>query len=397
MGSGRHRFRHAALQRGVEPQPGRQRVAGAAEVLRAVELCESAFGISIWQRRAVGKFAIAQHDHSAERDVGRERVVEVAVWVWWEADAREEVPELTHLRCGERGRRALQVRERAVERFDVRTIAAPVKWLVPDDVLHGLGDHHTFHRVKRVRDERALMIDHRAGEFACWIAEIPAEPVHAGIHMTRRARCLAEAGGAPRVVEMTATGGDFERRGIEQADDGLNLMAGGIHHGEARREAVIDVQASANLIEGEAARTFADFDGWLRKSRAVGVDGDDIARTHSRNVAARAIGTPRHGARVADGFGAFAGRDGRRRVVEVRIQIGDGLREVQRIDHRQFHADENAIQVRFEANFIARICAGDGDVACGRIGLHGHANVHQAARVADRERCGVDDGEIAVR
>src|SRR5882672_10535195 len=111
---------------------------------------------------------------------------------------------------------------------------------------------------------------------------------------------------------MTATGGNGERSWIEERHRVNDCLRSSIHHGEARRKPVEDVETMTSFVERQAAWSFTQFDGQRAKTVSFRVDDHKIPRTHAGHVAARAVRAPNHSARIANRLVALRRRqDGR--------------------------------------------------------------------------------------
>jgi hypothetical protein len=50
-----------------------------------------------------------------------------------------------------------------------------------------------------------LLVERLPIQFAGGIAQVPSQAIHAGVHVARRTRHVAQAGSAPGVVKMTTS------------------------------------------------------------------------------------------------------------------------------------------------------------------------------------------------
>src|SRR5438309_4491633 len=141
-----------------------------AKICRLTEHAPPGQGISIRQRGACREHVLAQRDLSRQGNVCGKRVVDLTVWIWGKANAREEIVKLSHLGVAQSSGGSLQIGKRLVEGLDVRAVAAPVKWLVPDNVLQRLRHHHSFHGMVIVRRGCALAVHGSGCDSASGIA-----------------------------------------------------------------------------------------------------------------------------------------------------------------------------------------------------------------------------------
>src|SRR6266542_3042416 len=195
--------------------------------------------------------------------------------------------------------------------------------------------------------------------------------------MAGRARGLAETGIAACVVEMLAPDFDGSRRRVEERNVRHDMERGGVEYRKGGRESVQHVEPLTRFVEGESRRAFTEFNGRGVDSLAVRVNQDKVARAHSGDIAARAGAVPDNAARVAQGKVAHALRNAGGRVVEMRVETDDGLRQRDWFDERQGHAEKRAAQVRIKAAYVRDIRADDRDPSVRRIHRHVHAKVHQ--------------------
>ena len=136
----------------------------------------------------------------------------VAAFDTYDLLMRGDVSNDIRLQSGERGR----------ELSEVVLVAAPVQGLVADDVLERLGGHGPLHRVPRgeVRvqpeEPHPEVLARQRLHLTAGVAEVPGEPVHARVDVTRGAGDVAEARALVRAVEVLAPALDGQRRRVVQ-------------------------------------------------------------------------------------------------------------------------------------------------------------------------------------
>src|ERR1051325_3363098 len=121
-------------------------MAGRTKAGLLIEQGEAGHSIAIWQRRA-SRQGKPQSEMARQRNVGRQRIIEVSIWIWWQMDASQKLSQFSHLGPLQACRRRLKIGERTVEGFNAWPVSAPMKRLVPKNFLQGLGYHYPLHGV----------------------------------------------------------------------------------------------------------------------------------------------------------------------------------------------------------------------------------------------------------
>src|SRR5262249_20705713 len=148
----------------------------------------------------------AQGKLARQGQVRRKRIVEQPEWIGRESHSGEEVLQFVHFICGYPDGRALEIGEGAVKVLNPILVSAPVKRLVADDGLQGLRRHRTFHGMKAVggvaATSKRLIVTEDTLDDICLVAEVPSQPVKAGVDVAGAARQLAQPGSLVRVVDV---------------------------------------------------------------------------------------------------------------------------------------------------------------------------------------------------
>ena len=165
------------------------------------------------------------------------------------------------------------------------------------------------------------------------IAKVPGDAVEPGVHMVGGAGQLSEAGRLMGVVKKRAPDLDDRRRGIEEGNRVQHGLRRRVNGRDAVIEPVVNVETVSAFIQRQSGRALTDVDDRVgSRAGALGIDDDEIVRSHAGDIPARSVGGPNDAARIAHGHHYLVRGNLSRRVIKMRIQVGQGVRQHDRID-----------------------------------------------------------------